>query len=57
VHWGDDQALSIRRHREQGVGIDFKQVQHASVDHEGQTIAVLCQALDHSDPPSGGFML
>src|SRR3990172_13411784 len=52
-HRGHDEALSIRRHRERRVAIDLKKVQYTSIDHEGQAIPMLCQALDHSNPPLG----
>ena len=49
----DNQAFSISRYRERSFSINFKEIQHPSVDHEGEAISMLRKTLDHESVPSG----
>jgi hypothetical protein len=48
----DNEAFSICGHREGSLCVNFKEIQHPSVDHEGETISVLGKMLNHGINPS-----
>jgi len=43
----DNEALSICSYREGSLCVNFNNIQHPSVDHEGETISVLGKMLNH----------
>jgi len=49
----DDEAFSICGYREGSLCVNFKEIQHPSVDYEGETISVLGKTLNHESVPSG----
>ena len=53
----DNEALSICSYREGSLSVNFKEIQHSSVDHESEAISVLSKTLDHESVPPGVTML
>jgi len=53
----DNEALSICSYREGSLSVNFKEIQHSSVNHEGEAISVLSKTLDHESVPPGVTML
>jgi hypothetical protein len=51
ANWGDNQACSIGRYRERSFSINFKEIQHPSVDHKGEAVSMLRKTLDHESVP------
>jgi len=49
----DNEALSICGYREGSLSVNFKEIQHSSVNHEGEAISVLSKTLDHESVPFG----
>jgi hypothetical protein len=53
----DNQAFSIGGYRERSFSVNFKEIQHSSIDHAGEAISVLSKTLDHGAVPPGLTML
>jgi hypothetical protein len=55
--WGEDQGCSVGGNCQRRIGVYVQQVQNAPIDYQSQTVAMLCQALDHLiSPPQGSPM-
>ena len=46
----DNQAPAIGGERQRSIGGDFEKLEHTTVDYKSETVPMLGQTLDHTEP-------